>query len=309
MSNPVLTKFEKDTRRAQVRQAPPPSPADLQRMYDQRSSMPPGYAPPAYNPYQQPNQAPPQPGTGFPPGGGGVGGGWGGGGGDGGGAASRPMTIDDVVTRSVAMWGVLFAAAAVSWFVIGTGSSAIAPILIVSLMAGLGLGLFISFTGKANAFTCLLYSVVEGVLLGAISRIFNEAYPGIAVQAVLATLVVAGVTFAAYKISGFRVTPKFTKYVIIGTASAFGLMIVNLIASFFVSGGLGLRSGGAIAIIFSLICIGLAVVNLVVDFDLIQRSIEQGAPEKAAWLASFGLMVTLIWLYIEILRLLSYFRN
>lgn len=307
MSNPVLTKFEKDTRRAQVRQAPPPSPADLQRLYDQpaqydQRTMP----PPTYQggPVQQ------QPGTGFPPPGGGGGyGGWGGGGGGGDGTPSRPMTIDDVVTRSAAMWGVLFAAAAVAWFGIGTAAGAVAPILIVSLMVGLGLGLFISFTGKANAFTCTLYAAVQGVLLGAISRIFNEAYPGIAVQAVLATLVVAGVTFAAYKITGFRVTPKFTKYVIIGTISAFALMLVNLVASFFVDGGLGLRSGGTIAIIFSIICIGLAVVNLVVDFDVIQRSIEQGAPEKAAWLASFGLMVTLIWLYIEILRLLSYFRN
>lgn len=305
MSNPVLTKFEKDTRRAQVRQAPPPSPADLQRMYDQRTMPPPTARLPSYGqgPVQQ------QPGTGFPPGGGGGWNGGGGGGGGGDGTPSRPMTIDDVVTRSAAMWAVLFVAAAITWFAVGTGSAAILPVVIVAAVAGLGLGLFMSFTGRANAVTCLVYSVLEGVLLGAISRIFNNAYPGIAVQAILATLVVAGVTFGAYKITGFRVTPKFTKYVIIGTVSVFGLMLVNLVASFFISGGLGLRDGGVLAVVFSLVCIALAIVNLVVDFDLIQRSIEQGAPEKMAWLASFGLMVTLVWLYLEILRLLGYARN
>lgn len=299
MSNPVLTKLDKDARRAQVRQAPAPSPDQLEQMYQQRSATPVVY----------PGQVQPTPGSGFPPGGGGgAGGGWGGGGG-GGGASSRPMTLDDVVVRSVAMWAVLFVAAAGAWFGIGSGNASVAPVLIVSAMVGLGLGLFISFTGRANAFTCLVYAVVEGVLLGAISRIFNDAYPGIAVQAILATLVVAGVTFAVYKFSGFRVTPRFTKMVVIGTLSVFGLMLVNLVASLFVHGGLGLRSGGALAIVFSLVCILLAVSNLVIDFDVIQRAVAAGAPEKTAWYAAFGLMVTLVWLYLEILRLLGYMRN
>ncbi len=305
MSNPVLTKFEKDTRRAQVRQAPPPSPADLQRMYDQRSTMPPGYAPPAY----QPNQAPPQPGTGFPPpGGGGIGGGWGGGGG-GDGAPSRPMTIDDVVTRSVAMWGVLFVASAATWFLVGNNSAAVLPLLLVSFVVTLGLSFYVSFRGTANAPIAMVFAVAEGVLVGAISRIFNDAYPGIVVQAILATLVVSGVTFAAFKVTGFRATPKFTKWVVIGTFSVLGIALVNLLASFFVSGGLGLRSGGTLAIVFSLVCIALAISNLLLDFDLVQRAIEQGAPEKTAWVASLGLMTTVVWLYIDSGRRRSYFRN
>ncbi|MHA3704854.1 Bax inhibitor-1/YccA family protein [Jatrophihabitans sp. YIM 134969] len=306
MSNPVLTKFEKDTRRAQVRQAPPPSPADLQRMYDQRSTMPPGYAPPAYDP----NQQRPQPGTGFPPGGGGgFGGGWGGGGGGDGTPASRPMTIDDVVTRSAAMWAVLFVAAAATWALVGTASPAVVPLLIGSFIVTIGLSFYVSFRGKANAPLSIVFAVAEGVLVGAISKLFNDWYPGLVVQAVLATLVVTGVTFAAFKVTGFRASPKFTKWVVIGTFSVLGLALVNLLASFFIDGGLGLRDGGPLAIVFSLVCIGLAISNLLLDFDLINRSIEQGAPENTAWLASLGLMTTVVWLYIEILRLLSYFRN
>src|SRR5699024_5661831 len=87
------------------------------------------------------------------------------------------------------------------------------------------------------------------------------------------------------------------------------LMVVNLIAGFFMDGGLGLRDGGPIAIIFSLVCIGLAAMSFLIDFDEADKLIRMGAPEKTAWSVSFGLTVTLVWLYLEILRLLSYFQG
>ena len=93
------------------------------------------------------------------------------------------------------------------------------------------------------------------------------------------------------------------------TLGVVGLMLVNMIAYLFHPGGLGLRDGGAIAILFSLVCIGIAAMNLAIDFEVIQQGIRRGADEKFAWYASFGLMVTLIWLYIEILRLLGYLRD
>jgi uncharacterized YccA/Bax inhibitor family protein len=88
-----------------------------------------------------------------------------------------------------------------------------------------------------------------------------------------------------------------------------GLMLVNLAASFFVAGGLGLRSGGGLAILFSLAAIGVAVFFLALDFDLIERQVAMGVPEAESWRAAFGLVVTLVWLYLEILRLLSYLRD
>jgi uncharacterized YccA/Bax inhibitor family protein len=222
-------------------------------------------------------------------------------------AGERWMTLDDVVLRTAAMLGTVLVAGAVAW--VALPDRLFAPALIISLMAGLGLGLYMSFTARVNAPLALLYSVFEGVLLGAISRVFEQRYPGIVIQAVTGTVMVAAGMLLVYKIGAIRVTPKFTRVVVGATIGVFGLMVVNLIASVFVSGGLGLRSGGAFAVIFSLVCIVIAAFNLVLDFDMIERGIRQGAPQKLAWYAAFGLTVTLIWLYIEILRLLGYMRR
>ena len=137
----------------------------------------------------------------------------------------------------------------------------------------------------------------------------EERWPGIVVQAVTGTVMVAAGMLIVYKTGAIRVTPKFTRVLVGATIGVFGLMLVNLIAYLFHPGGLGLRDGGALAIIFSLICIVIAAFNLVLDFDIIEQGIKHGADEKFAWYASFGLMVTLIWLYLEFLRLLGYLRN
>jgi uncharacterized YccA/Bax inhibitor family protein len=222
-------------------------------------------------------------------------------------AGQRYMTLDDVVQRTGAMLAVLLAAGAFAW--VAVPDRLATPVLIVGLMGGLGLGLYISFSMKANATLCLLYSVFEGVLLGAISKAFEQAYHGIVIEALTGTVMVALGMLFVYKIGAIRVTPRFTRILVGATFGVFGLMIVNMIAYLFTPGGLGLRSGGAIAIIFSLICIVVASMNLVYDFDMIERGIRNGADQKFAWYASFGLMVTLVWLYIEILRLLGYMRN
>jgi uncharacterized YccA/Bax inhibitor family protein len=223
-------------------------------------------------------------------------------------APSRYMTLDDVVMRTGAMLAVLFAAGAVTWAMNPT-QSAYTGLLIIGAVGGIGLGLFISFTMKANAVTCLVYSAFEGVLLGAISRAFNDRYPGIVIQALTGTVMVAVGTLIVYKVGAIRVTPKFTRIVFAATLGVFGLMIVNLVAYLFTPNGLGLRSGGGLAIVFSLLCIGIAAMNLIVDFDMVEQGIRRGADEKFAWYASFGILVTLVWLYIEILRLLGYLRN
>jgi uncharacterized YccA/Bax inhibitor family protein len=220
---------------------------------------------------------------------------------------ARYMTLDDVVQRTAAMLGTIVLAGAVAW--VALPDRLFLPALIISAMAGLGLGLYMSFTMKVNAGTALLYSVFEGVLLGAISHAFESRYPGIVIQAVTGTVMVAAGMLIVYKVGAIRVTPKFTRVVVGATIGAFGLMVVNLVAYLFSSDGIGLRSGGPFAVIFSLICIVIAAFNLVLDFDMVERGIRQGAPQKFAWFAAFGLTVTLIWLYIEILRLLGYARR
>jgi uncharacterized YccA/Bax inhibitor family protein len=219
----------------------------------------------------------------------------------------RYMTLDDVVQRTAAMLGTILVAGAIAW--VALPDRLFTPVLIISAMAGLGLGLFMSFTQRVNAPLALIYSACEGVLLGAISHAFEQRWPGIVIQAVTGTVMVAGGMLFVYKIGAIRVTPRFTRVVVGATIGVFGLMVVNLIAYLFTDGGLGLRDGGPLAIVFSLVCIAIAAFNLVIDFDVIEQGIRQGAPQKFAWLAAFGLTVTLIWLYFEILRLLSYLNR
>jgi uncharacterized YccA/Bax inhibitor family protein len=246
-----------------------PSPADLQRMYDRPAYLGPTAGSPAI--------------------------------------PTEYMTLDDVVVRTGAMLAVLLLAGAASWVLVP--DSAAVGALFVGALAGVAIGLYMSFTMRANAATALLYSAFQGVALGAISHLFNNAYPGIVVQAVIGTIMVAAAMLFVYRIGAIRVTPKFTRVVVGATIGVFGLMLINLIAYLFTADGLGLRSGGPIAIVFSLICIVVASMNLVMDFDVIERGIRQGADRKFAWYAAFGLMVTLVWLYIEILRLLGYARG
>jgi uncharacterized YccA/Bax inhibitor family protein len=166
-----------------------------------------------------------------------------------------------------------------------------------------------AFTMKVNAGTALVYAALEGTWLGAVSRAFESWKHGVVVQAILGTVMVAAGMLFVYRIGAIRVTPKFTRVVVGATIGAFGLMLVNLVAYLFHPGGLGLRTGGGLAIMFSLVCIVIAAMNLVLDFDMVEQGIRNGADEKLAWYAAFGITVTLVWLYIEILRLLSYFRQ
>jgi len=221
--------------------------------------------------------------------------------------AVRYMTLDDVVVRLAAMLGTILLAGGITW--VALPEHLYTPVLITAAVAGLGLGLFMSFTMRVNAPLALIYAAAEGVLLGAISHAFETRWHGIVIQAVTGTVMVAAGMLFVYKIGAIRVTPRFTRILVGATIGVFGLMVVNMIAYLFTPDGLGLRSGGALAVIFSLVCIVIAALNLVYDFDMVERGIRQGAPQKFAWYASFGITVTLVWLYLEILRLLGYSRN
>lgn len=223
--------------------------------------------------------------------------------------SARRMTLDDVVTKTAMTLGVLLVAGAAAWVLVPPGAFGL---ILPTALVGLGLGLFISFRRSISPPLILTYAAVQGVLLGTVSSLFESMYAGIVVQAVLGTSIVFGTTLAAYKSGRIRVTPKFTKIVVIAGFAAMGLMLVNLLASLLGVGdgaGLGLRSGGTLSILFGLAMVGLGAMFLVLDFDLVERGIAQGAPERESWLAAFGLTVTLIWIYLEILRLISYFRS
>jgi uncharacterized YccA/Bax inhibitor family protein len=128
-------------------------------------------------------------------------------------------------------------------------------------------------------------------------------------QALVGTFGVFAGMLVVYKTGAIRVTPKLTRWIVGAMFGVLALVLVNLVAGFFVPGGLGLRDGGTLSIIFSLVVIGVAAFSLLLDFDMADEAIRRGAPAKFAWYIAFGLLITVVWLYLEILRLLSYFQN
>ena len=221
------------------------------------------------------------------------------------------MTLDDVITKTAVTIAVLVLTAALAWNFVP--DSLYFPAMILSALVGFGVVLLVSFRRVVSPTLVVLYAAIEGVFIGMISKVFESVYTGIVAQAVVATFVAAGVTLAAYKFFNIRVTAKFTKIVFISTAAFAGLMLVNFIFSL-VTGSGGLRSGitgpvSGLSILVSAVAIVLAVLNLVLDFDYVERGIEMGAPANESWRAAFGLTVTMVWLYIELLRLISYIRR
>lgn len=232
---------------------------------------------------------------------------------------ARPLTIDDVVTKTGVTLAALSAVAVVSYFLVAQNIGLAMPFTLVGALGGLVLVLIATFGRKQdNPGIVLSYAALEGLFLGAFSFVVaNLMVSGVSAgalisQAVLGTIGVFAGMLVVYKTGAIRVTPKFTRFIV---ASLFGvvvLMLGNLVLALFGVGGgegLGLRSGGPLAIVFSLICIGLAAFSFLIDFDAADQMIRAGAPEKAAWGIALGLTVTLVWLYIEILRLLSYFNS
>ncbi|MFD4192386.1 Bax inhibitor-1/YccA family protein [Amycolatopsis thermoflava] len=228
-------------------------------------------------------------------------------------ATERPMTVDDVVIKTGASLGTALVTGVIAaiWAHTQADAQALGPVLglmLGSMVVGLVLSLIMIFRQKPSAPMTLLYSAAEGVFLGAITGLFEFIYPGIALQAILGTAGVFVAMLVVYKTGAVKVTPKLTKWIIGATAGVAILMLANLVLGLF-GVNMGLRDGGALAIIFSLVVIGVAAFNFLLDFDMADQMIRQGMPAKWAWFAAFGLMTTLVWLYLEILRLLSYLQN
>ncbi|WP_280486817.1 Bax inhibitor-1/YccA family protein [Nocardia farcinica] len=229
---------------------------------------------------------------------------------------TRAMTIDDVVTKTGITLGVLAISAIVA-YALTSAITGLAPLfVIVGGLVGLVLVLVATFANKMdNPVIVLSYAVAEGLFLGALSFMFTDVSfggvggSGLIAQAVLGTFGVFAGMLVVYKTGAIRVTPRFTRMIVGATIGVVVLMLGNLIASFFTDGGFGLRDGGALAIVFSLVCIAIAAFSFLLDFDAADQLIRAQAPEKAAWGVALGLTVTLVWLYVEILRLLSYFQN
>jgi uncharacterized YccA/Bax inhibitor family protein len=218
-----------------------------------------------------------------------------------GGIHTGRMTVEDVIIRTGILLATAFVTGAITWY-LDLGALAF-PAAIV----GLVLSLVIIFKQITNPAVIVTYAAIEGVFLGGISKYFETAYNGIVIQAVAGTAGTALTMLALYKSGRIRVTPQFQKMVIMATGGFFVLILANLVFSMF-TGSAGIRGGG-LGLVVGVFAIGLASLNLVLDFDMIEKGAAQGLPEKFGWFAAFGLLVTLVWLYIEILRLLAILRG
>lgn len=215
------------------------------------------------------------------------------------------MTIDDVVMKSATVIGAVILVAIAAWqFVPAALATAV---MIIGLVAGLVLGIVNAVKKEPSPALILGYAIAEGAFLGLISKVFAAAYEGIVMQAVIATFITFAVCFALFKTRIVKVTGKFVKVVVYATIAYAVFCLVNLGVMVFAPdafGPWGLRSG-LMGLLIGAIAVVLASANLIMDFDQIERGIRNGVDRKYAWSAAFGLTITLIWLYIEFLRLLA----
>ncbi len=228
-------------------------------------------------------------------------------------ATTGRMTMDDVVLRTASTLGVLIATAALAWIVLPVDAAHINRSYGIAVFSGLiamVLGLVQSFKRAPTPALILSYAALEGVFLGVLSSVVdNRIASGAAMQAVIGTMCVFVAVLVAYRAGWIRVNRRFYGFVMAAALGFIGLMAVNLL--FMVLGGgngLGFRSGG-LGVVFGILGVLIGACFLALDFKQIETGIAYGAPRNEAWLAAFGLTLTLVWIYMEFLRLIAILQS
>lgn len=216
------------------------------------------------------------------------------------------LTLDDVIVRTGMLLAVVVGVGAASWFLgLPLGIAALAGLV------GFVLAMVNIFKKQVSVPLVLAYAVAQGMFLGAISASYESAYSGIVVQAVIGTAAVFGAVLLGYRSGRLRATPTFTKVVTFGLVGMVAVLLLNLLVGAFTSGDpLGISGGNTgLSILFTAGLIIFGALTFVLDFDQADRMIAAGVPERESWRVAFGLVVGLIFLYLNILRLLSYLQS
>lgn len=219
----------------------------------------------------------------------------------------KPMTIRGAVNKTTILLGLVVVSAAWSWIMIARdpGSGSVWAWPPITALAAFAVGLITCLNRRAAPVTAPIYAVLEGILVGAISAAVEATYPGVVLPAVMLTFATLFSLLALYRASGFQVTPGFRMGVVSATMAIALVYLAALAATLFGIDALPLiHQTGLIGIGLSLFVVVIAALNLVMDFDLIESGARAGAPRYMEWYAAFGLIVTLIWLYWEVLKLL-----
>lgn len=221
-------------------------------------------------------------------------------------AAPPRLTVDDVVVHTLGLLGLLGVTAAVGWVIAPTGAS----VALGAGLAALALSFVIGFSRLIRPPLVLLFAALEGLFVGAISRIYEASYSGIVAQALLGTGLVFVAMLFAYRSGRLRATPRMQKVVFGTLLGVVGLGLVDLLLRVTVGGHLPvLNDATPLGILFSIGVLVVASLQFILDFDYIERAIAAGAPKSEAWRASYGLLVGFVWVYLELLRLLSKLRR
>lgn len=217
--------------------------------------------------------------------------------------AGERLTMNDVMVKTGINLGLVAVGAAVAWH---------APVLLLlGMVGGLVLGLVNSFKKKVSPILVMTYALMEGLLLGGLSAVVDMRYPGVAIQAVLATLVVAGTTLALFANGKLRATPKLNKIFMIGAIGYMAYGLISILGAGIFGSSLNSFSIGGIplGLVVGLFAVALATYSLLLDFTTTSEAVEAGLPERESWRLAFGLTASLVWLYVEILRVLMYLAS
>lgn len=222
---------------------------------------------------------------------------------------ANTMTVEGTINKIYALFALVMLGALWTWHLFASNPPAVLPYLLVGCIGGLIFALITTFVKHIAPFTAPIYAVLEGFVLGGISAMAEHSYPGIAIQAVGMTFGTLFCLLLAYKSGLIKPTDKFKLGVVAATGAIFVVYLVGFVLSFFGITMSFLYGNGIWSIVVSLIIVVVAALNLILDFDFIEQGAKQGAPAYMEWYGAFGLMVTLIWLYLEILRLLMKLRS
>lgn len=227
-------------------------------------------------------------------------------------ASDHPMTYENTIQKTVLLFVLVLAGGAIGWVLAPTFPA----IMFIGAIAGLGLGLINAFKREPSPLLIILYAAAQGLFLGAISGFYEAQWPGIVSQAVIGTFVVFGVTLLLFANGKVRTSPRMTKIVLIAMGGYLVFSLINMVLM--MTGvsqdpwglGTGVKVFGIpLGIIVGVLAVLLAAYTLVMDFELIQNGVRNKVPARWGWQAAFGLTVTLIWLYLEILRIIAIFRG
>jgi uncharacterized YccA/Bax inhibitor family protein len=221
------------------------------------------------------------------------------------------MTLNGTVNKTGILLVCAIATAAWTWhlFLQTRDMSAVAPLMLIGVIGGLIFSMVTIFKKEWSPVTAPIYALLEGLVLGGLSAVVDLRYPGIAIQAVGLTFGTLFVLLLAYRSGLIQVTQKFRMGIIAATGGIMVFYLLEMVLGLFGIQFTTINGSGFIGIAFSLFIVAIAALNLVLDFDFIERGVQYGAPKYMEWYGAFGIIVTLVWLYLEILRLLSKMRR